>query len=225
MSAALTKPDPSLPARALSINVFEQQLGGREVLFEVLSQGETTPEIQDLLGLLGDPSLHTFSLARLCRQANLHPGEVFLAYERALQLRARVLARIPVAEQLPAVAQDAMRRALTHKVLCPECGGRRKYFVKDKAGYIQEVDCPACEQGWVNQEPTLEQQKLALRLGELLQEGAGLTIQNQQIQDNSKTVSVTMGATLAKLQAMAAEAAFAPEATDPQEGELVDAAE
>lgn len=220
MSEALEKTE-SLPPQAFSASVFEQQLGGREVLFEILSQAEPDDHLNILLGLLGDPRNRSLGLARLCRQANFHVGEVFARFERTLQMRARVLARLPIAEKLPEVAKDAMRRALTHKALCPECGGKRKYFRKDKEGYITQIDCPVCEEGWVNQEPSLDQQKLALELGELLQK-TGLTIQNQQIQDNSKTVNLSMGGTLARLQQTAAEVAFAPEATEPQEGEIVD---
>jgi hypothetical protein len=221
MSQTLQKVDASLPARALSVGAFEQQLGGREALFEILSQGDSTPEVQILLGLIGDPRNHALSLAHLCRMANLHPGEVFLAYERALQVRARVLARLPIAEALPLVAADAMRRATTHKVLCPDCNGRLKFFRIGKEGVVTEITCQACTDGWVNQEPSLDQQKLALELGELCQK-SGLTIQNQQIQDNSKTVNLNMGSTLARLQQVAADAAFSPDATAPTiDGDIV----
>ncbi len=220
MSQALETRTPLLPASALSVGAFEQELGGREVLFDILSQADTTPEIQGLLGLIGDPRNKTLSLAHLCRAANLQPGDVFLAYERALQVRAKVLARIPIAENLPKVAADAMRRATTHKVLCAECNGTTIIKLKTKEGILEAV-CRFCVEGWINQEPSLDQQKLALELGELCQK-CGLTIQNQQIQDNSKVVNVSMGSTLARLQAVAADAAFSPDATDPPEGEIVE---
>lgn len=216
MAAALEKVDPSLPARALSVNAFEQQLGGRDVLFEILSQADKSAEIDTLLGLIGDPKNNSLGLAYLCRMANLQPGEVFIAYERALTTRAKVLARIPIAEALPSVAADAMRRAQLHKVRCEECRGLTELYTKQKdTGIITAAPCPFCQAtGWVDQEPTIDQQKLALELGELLQKN-GLTIQNAINQDNSKTVNVvgSMGSTLTRLQTLVADTAFGPDIT------------
>jgi hypothetical protein len=204
--------------RATSVNAFEQQLGGREALVEVLSQADSTPEIQDLLGWLGDPSFAEMSLAAICRRANLTAGDVFLAYERALQTRARVLARIPIAQKLPDVAADAMRKALLHQINCPECYGRGQVEHKIKKGESEIFEVRACYpcqgSGKVAVEPDLDQQKLALELGEFCQK-TGLTIQNQNSPDNSNTAQVSLGSTLAQLQAAVAEAAFSVEATAP----------
>lgn len=217
MSQTLQKLDLGFPARALSIATFEAQLGGRDALFDVLSQADSTPEIQQLLALLGDPGLHRQSLAHLCRLANLTAGDVFLAFERALQVRAKVLARIPIAEKLPYVAADAMKKALLHQVNCPECYGRGRVERKVKKGDQETYEIVACYpcdgSGKVSVEPDLDQQKLALELGELCQKG-GLTISNQNIQE-SKSVTFSLGSTLAQLQARTAEAAFSIEATAP----------
>lgn len=229
---ALARTQKSLPARASAINTFETQLGGRESLVEILSQADSTPDIQDLLAWLGNPDFAHESLATICRMANMTAGDVFSAYERALQLRARVLARIPIAEKLPGVVTKAMDNAVEHQIRCETCHGRGKVERKRKMGeneIYEVVDCYPCEgTGKITVEPDLAQQKLALELGEFC-EKAGLTIQNQNLQDNSKTVNVgSLGTSLAQLQANAAAHAFAPAATarpsaPPVEGELVDA--
>jgi hypothetical protein len=86
---ALERAQKSLPARASAIKTFELQLGGREALVEILSQADSSPEILDLISWLGNPDFQHESLATICRMANLTAGDVFLAYERALQTRAR----------------------------------------------------------------------------------------------------------------------------------------
>lgn len=208
-------------------------LGGREVLFEILSQADSTPEIQDLLGWLGDPQLKNDSLAAICRMANLTAGDVFLAYERALQTRAKVLARIPIAQALPDVAADAMKKALLHEIKCPECYGRGQQEHKLKKGESEVFEvrtCFSCQgRGTISREPDLDQQKLALELGEFCQK-SGLTINNTNKQEDHKTINLSMGSTLSRLQASAAEAAFSPDATAPPapastvvEGTVVDA--
>jgi hypothetical protein len=233
VTEALARVERSLPARASSIATFEAQLGGREALVEILSQADSSPDIQDLLAWLGNPDFRNDSLASICRMANLTAGDVFLAYERALQTRARVLARIPIAQKLPDVAADTMKKALLHQVKCPECYGRgkvqHKLKQKDGSEILEVRDCFPCNGvGKVDREPELDQQKLALELGEFCQK-AGFTIQNQNTIDNSKTVQVgSLGNTLAQLQASAAKSAFAPSATAPSipapvEGEVVDA--
>jgi hypothetical protein len=233
----LTRHERSLPARASAIATFETQLGGREALVEILSQADSSKEITDLISWLANPDFKGDSLASICRMANLTAGDVFMAYERALQLRARVLARIPIAEKLPDVAKKAMEKALTHKIKCEQCRGRGKVERKLKRGeneVYEVVDCYPCDgTGKIEVEPELDQQRLALELGEFCQK-SGLTIQNTNSVDNSKTlVNNTLGATLAQIQASAAKSAFTVAATAPTvqpspaspsvDGEVVDA--
>jgi hypothetical protein len=230
----LERAHKSLPARASAIKTFETQLGGREALVEILSQADSTPEITDLLGWLGNPDFAHESLATICRMANLTAGDVFLAYERALQTRARVLARIPIAKQLPDDADKAMQNALVHQIKCEDCRGRGKVERKLKRGeneVYEVVDCYPCEgTGKIDVEPDIDQQKLALELGEFCQK-SGLTIQNNNQQDNSKTVQIgSLGSTLAGLQASVAKSAFTVGATAPlapsvppaADGEVID---
>jgi len=211
MSTALT-PRPVLPILSYAVESFEQQLGGREVLVEVLAQADSSETIQRILSFLGNPDHRRNTLSTVCLMADCTPGDLFLAYERALKTRAKVLASIPVARELPYVAADAMRRARTHKVLCLECNGTTHMKTRVK-GEVIVTECPWCEGGWINQEPSLDQQKLALELGELVQK-AGLNIHNENVQE-TKTLHVGLGASLAKLQADAAKIVFSPSAVEP----------
>jgi len=214
MSTSLS-PRPLLPILSYAIETFEQQLGGREVLVEVLAQADSSDTIQRILSFLGNADHQHNSLATVCLLADCTPGDLFLAYERALKTRAKVLASIPIARELPYVAEDAMRRARTHKVLCPECNGTRHVKTRVK-GEVVVSPCQWCEEGWINQEPSLDQQKLALELGELVQRSGGTSIHNENVQE-TKTLNVGLGASLAKLQAEAAKIVFTTQAVEPPE--------
>lgn len=152
------------------LTTFEQELGGRAVLVEILAHGQHDAEVDYLWSLLADPDGQARTLAELCIDGGIKPQRMIQLIREGEMAKAHVKALRKVARALPDVAADAMMRALPRKMRCPECFGKK-------------ADCGACDgSGRVEKEPSLQRQKLAFELGGLLQKAPLVQVQQNQFQ-------------------------------------------
>ena len=154
---------------ANALNEFEQQIGGRDVLRDVLILGERLDNrLQKLLILLSSSQLTRTPLYNLCKKARVEPGEFFAALKPALIARAQVLMLHRVARSGPAVVASILDQAMDRHVPCPACDGD---------GQIDGKPCKKCHGTTIKKLPgKLAQQKLVLDLLGFLKKGGGLTI-------------------------------------------------
>ena len=118
-------------------------------------------------------------------------------YRDAVTAKAQVLAIHEVAQQLPNVSRDVMRRAQNHFRLCMTCASTGQVWEKprDKKGKLTgeppiQVPCLACDgTGEILSEASFDHQKLALDMAGMIQKAAAPLVQI----DNS-TKSITVGA-------------------------------
>jgi hypothetical protein len=161
------RPNPSVDK---ALTAFEQEMGGREAVIEVLAHAPVDEEVQYLMLLLGDPSSDTRSLASLCIDGDIEPGKLLSLIRDGEMSKAQARSLRRVAKLLPDVAEDTMKRALPMQIRCPDCGGTKN-------------SCVTCGgRGSVEKEPSLERQKTALELGGLLKKQAPINIQQNQFQ-------------------------------------------
>jgi hypothetical protein len=177
--SALTTEEAAAHDQALDVVIKE--LGGRDALLDTLSVAGETQECQQLVVLLLDPRYKTWSLKRLCIQANLTVLDLFNAYKQALVVRAHLAAYKVITDKLLPVVEDVMQRAAPYTVPCGECGA---------TGQVTEgkevVTCPACHgHKALIVHPDLDRQKLALELAQLVQKSAGITVQQTNVTPSS----------------------------------------
>lgn len=186
MSTALAQ------ATAASIVVFEKALGGREKVIESLSI-DADPKIQTLVRLLLDPDFDDLSLSELAARAEINLTEVLRAYRNATLARAQMLAVNEIADKLPAVVKDVMTRALPQTVLCPVCKGSKEQPGRKK----DDVEtCRTCKGvGTVERPATVQRQRLALEIAELIKQPRNGTTLLQQFNTLPAAPGTTAGAT------------------------------
>lgn len=154
-------------------------LGGRDALVDTLEIGEGRPEINKVLDFLGDPRYERHSLPTLCRLAGVTVAEFFAAFRSAKLVEAQIQATVAIAQQLPAVVDDVMRRAAPHEIACEVCKGTGSIGTKPDA---PPDPCQACRgTGAIPQLPDLDRQKLALELGDLVKKGGGISLTQNQV--------------------------------------------
>lgn len=168
-----------------AVTLVEEVLGGREKILETLAFAESTPLVQKLLALLGDPANRQFSLAELCIRGNLTPGDLLAAYRKAHLGLAQALSTRVIAQKLPEVTEDVMLRATPHEVECPTCRGtgeiRPRPTKKDPTP--EPITCPECNgERYIAVLPDLDRQKVALDLGQLVPKAPNVAVQVNQSQ-------------------------------------------
>jgi len=172
-----------------AIEVFAKAVGGRDLLADTLAVAGTGTDIERITTLLLDPRYASWSLARLCQTAGITVAELFASYRKALVLRAHIEATHIIARKLPPVVDDVMTRAAPHRQVCPKCLGTAA------AG---QGPCALCQDsGYVQSEPELDRQKLALELGQLLEKKGGFLMQQTNV---TATLGGTAPGSLEQLQ-------------------------
>lgn len=167
---------------ATALTKFEQAIGGRDVLIEALLHAPPSKDLKYVLGLITEPGNARVSLAKLCVQGGITPGELWQYFQKAELTRATVLAIREVAKRLPEVVKDVMDRSIPWTETCPKCLGATTVPVEGKPD-SPPVTCPECRgEGVITLVPDLERQKVALELGALLKKGGGMTITQQNLQ-------------------------------------------
>jgi len=202
-SAAVMRQRTAPPALVVeSLAAVEEALGGRDRIVAALAHAPKSRDLDYLLGLIGDPRTATESLAALCAQGGITPGELIEAYKSGEIARAQALATQKVGAKLAAVAADTMDRALPQDATCHHCEGTGMITpepTKKKPNPAPEK-CEACRgTGTLTREGDLEHKKLALEMGKLLSKGGGVNVAvNQQL---NAVVGASAGGSLERLQA------------------------
>lgn len=216
---------------------LEGELGGRGRLVAMLTLAPLTPELRYILGLLGDPRYAAKPLAEICALGNILPGELLQVLMRAALVKGKLLATQAVGDGIAAVAKDLMEKAAPHEAPCYTCRGLGTTMPEPTPEVPNPValTCETClGNGVLRYEPTLERQKLALELAQLLPKAGGLQILNQQIASGGgggegSGEGSAGGSLFSKLQQLTdkvlygADARTAEEASDgPVEGEVLE---
>ena len=143
-----------LPAQRSAAAAFEEAVGGREQLVEVLSSQVRGTKQDILLRLLSDPGRAGDSLVRDCQDAGMSTTEVLGMFRDAAVARSMVQAQNTLADKLDGVVRDVAEKASNHveecqcQILsavgepdptCPECGGRGLLFFRGNLKHAEMV--------------------------------------------------------------------------------------
>lgn len=173
---------PTLVVREL--DTLEKQLGGRQALVSLLSLAPLTKDLQYVLGLLGDPQNQQLTLASICAQGNLLPGDLLKYLGAAALHRGQTIAKKTIGEHLPAVVADLMKKAAPYRNPCYGCQGTGSTTPEPTPDQPNPSPqpCETCNGvGELIYQPQLEVQRLAIEMGGLSQKGGGIAILNQQL--------------------------------------------
>lgn len=208
------------PAVVQQLATLEQQLGGRQELVGLLVLAPLTPDLEYILGQLGDPRHQTKTLATICAEGNILPGALLHQLEAAAMLRGKVLSAQIVGRALPAVVADVMKKAAPYEGACHDCTGTGTHTPEPTTQVPNPIPQP-CETcmgtGRLEYQPKLEHQELALEMGRMLPKGGGILIQNTQNNQGGGTGSLG-GGSLEQLQRLTDKLLYEGDAT---EGEIL----
>lgn len=186
---ALGRPDlrltPAETDRSLdAVEVFSTALGGRDALLQALSFGNGSPEVDRVTQLLEDPRYRSWSLRRICDQAQITIADLFDAYKKALLTMAHLQATQTITRELVEVVADVMKRAHPYEMPCSSCRGLGRVTpdpTTDTPNPPPTV-CETCQgSGHTIELPDLDRQKLALELGQLVVKGGGINLQQNAL--------------------------------------------
>lgn len=223
-SQALTTPADRSIARlyvphstlAKAIDAFEEELGGRRALLEMLvGLPDGDDRLGYVVGLIADPRNDAFELSALCRAGGVSLGELLQTAKEGALAAAVVKALRKVAEKLPDVVEDVMLRAAPHQVTCDVCQGTGTRAAKPDA---PPEPCPVCAGlGSKTVMPEFDRQKLALDLANLLpKKQPMIAIDARRQQANIGSLADLVKATDAvALRPMTVKSAPADPPTDP----------
>jgi len=157
----------------LAIETFAKTVGGRDTLADVLTVAGSSPDVEKVALLLLDRRYQDWSLRRLCTLTGITVSDLFTAYRKAMIARSHIEATHVIANHTVAVVTDVMTRAAPQKAVCPKCLGT------SAAG---QGPCPICQSsGYIQTEPDLDRQKLALELAQLTEKKGGILMQQNTI--------------------------------------------
>jgi len=176
------------PSVARELTQLEKDLGGRQQLLALLALAPLTPDLRYVLGLLGDPAHDHRSLASICADGNILPGDLLKHLGAAALHRGQVLARQRIGESIPAVVEDVMRRAAPYEEACGTCmvaGAATGQVTPDPTPTDpnpQPQICPDCKGSLkILYMPSLDRQRVAIDLAHLVERGGGISITNQNL--------------------------------------------
>ena len=207
---------------------LEADLGGRDLLIQILSQASTSHETTTLIESLADPMHDEWGLAQVCLFAGLTTGDFLKVYEKAIMAKSHALVKKTLAEGMPAVADHLIKHSVPYKMTCGICHGTKEITELTSEGKFVTTVCKRCDaDGKVMVEPDLEHQKLAFDLAEMLpKKGGGLLIQQNNMNSGSSGGGFAGGA-LERLQQSVAREMQEPIDLDPVdlEAEIVEQGE
>lgn len=183
---------------------IERDLGGRAQLVGMLSLAPLTPDLRYTLGMLGDPQSDGKSLAHICAEGNILPGELLKQLASAALLRGKVLASQSIGDGIAAVTRDVMKKAAPYEDLCHACRGIGTITpdpTPDQPNPSPET-CDTClGLKRLLYQPDLERQKLAIEMAQLLPKSGGINIAQINAASGGDAGSGGMGS-LEALQAL-----------------------
>ena len=133
---------------------FEEAIGGREQLVEVLSAQSRDTKQDILFRLLSDPGRAGDSLVTICHDAGVSATEVLAMFRDAAVAQSMVKAQSTLADKLDGVARDVAEKAANHvedchcQILsvtgeadpaCPDCGGRGQLYFRGNLKHAEMV--------------------------------------------------------------------------------------
>lgn len=133
---------------------FEEAIGGREQLVEVLSAQSRDTKQDILFRLLSDPGRAGDSLVTICHDAGVSATEVLAMFRDAAVAQSMVKAQSTLADKLDGVARDVAEKASNHvedchcQILsaigeadpaCPDCGGRGQLYFRGDLKHAEMV--------------------------------------------------------------------------------------
>lgn len=203
---------------------LEADLGGRLALCSLLTLAPLTPDLRYILGLLGDPQHDQTSLAKVCAQGNILPGDLLKHLGAAALHKGQTLARQRIGESIPKVVEDVMRRAAPYTEACATCmvdGVSTGRVTPDPTPAHPNPApqlCPDCKGALqIQYLPSLDRQRVAIDMAGLVERGGGISITNQQV--NLQSASGGGQGALEQLQTLTDQILYG-EALDPVEAEV-----
>lgn len=199
----------------ISVDKFEAAIGGRPKLVEALAAAETAPEVQTILGILGDPQYDTWPLVRICREAGITPGQLFSAFKAAAIARATVLAMLAAADAIPAVTQEVLKTAVPHDAPCRTCNGTGTIHPEPtkKDPTPTPTTCHSCQGvGSFRVDGSLDHQQMAFELTGLIKKSSGTTV---AVQTNVQPTTVVSGGYLEQIQQAGSELLYGRPVSQP----------
>lgn len=167
------------PTVVQQLTAIEADLGGRRELVGMLVLAPLTPDLRYVLGLLGDPQNQGRTLAQICAQGNVLPGDLLKQLAGAALLRGKVLASQKIGQGIARVAEDIMTRAAPYEDACHACAGTGSVTL-DPTPAVPNPSPGPCEVcrgcGKLTYRPDLERQKLAVEMAQLLPKSGGIQI-------------------------------------------------
>lgn len=183
------------PQVVAQLQQIEADLGGRGELIGLLALAPLNPDLEYVLGLLGDPQSEGKSLAEICGLGGILPGDLLKHLEGAALLRGRLLATQQIGKGIANVIGDIMRRAAPYDDACGTCVGTGTYTPEPtkEAPNPTPLPCETCKgSGVLTYRPDLDRQKLAVDLAHLLPRSGGIQI--AQINQNTGAGAGNAGA-------------------------------
>ncbi len=218
------------PLVVSQLEQVERDLGGRAELVGMLSLAPLSPDLRYILGLLGDPRNEGKSLAAICAQGNVLPGELLKHLGSAALLKGKVQAQQAIGNGIARVTQDLMLKAAPYEAACHGCRGVGQ-VTPEPTTQMPNPSPQTCETclgtGVLVYQPDLERQKLAIEMAHLLPKGGGLQILNQNIAQGGASGGVGALEQMQQLtdQLLYGDGGGLPPrpAEDPVEGEVIGA--
>ena len=174
------------PVVVEQLQQIETDLGGRQQIVGMLALAPLTPDLRQVLLLLGDPDKKHCSLAEVCALSNVLPGDLMRQLTNAALLRGKVAAAQHIGAGIGAVAQDIMQRAQPHEDACTVCQGTGTLVANPATAdpNPNPVPCQTCRgTGRLRYPADPDAQKLAVEMAQLLPKGGGLNIMQINQQD------------------------------------------
>lgn len=213
-----------------SLATLEAAIGGREALVAALLHAPKSRDLDYLLGLLATEATKVrapwakgpSSLADLCAQGGITPGELIAAYRAGELNRAQALATQKIGAHLAEVAEDTMLRALPSEGVCERCDGTGT-FVPEPSKKVPNPEPEPCRRcqgtGRIVYLGDLEHKKLALDMGRLVQKGGGVSLNVQQ--QVGVFTGAAAGGSLERMQAATDAILYGDGAAEPPEAQAL----
>lgn len=163
------------------LQAMEKDLGGRAELVGMLTMARLTPDLEYVLGVLGDPAHARESLAEICAAAGILPGDLLSHLQAAALLRGKVLAAQAVGNGIAAVVKDVMKKAAPYEDACNACMGLGTITPEptNTTPNPAPETCEICRgTGRLMYQPKLEHQQLAIDMAQIIPKSGGIQIAN-----------------------------------------------
>lgn len=156
-----------------ALDTFENVIGGREKLVDLLSLATLDKKGQHLLRLLDDSDHSNRSLAIIVREAGLTPAQALELFKASSLAASHAIVSSQLSDALPAVVKDITDKSVDSWVQCPTCKG--------ESSVTDAVPCFTCQgKGEIFRPSDLDRQKIVLEATGVTKKGGGVNVNVQQ---------------------------------------------